>query len=173
MNTIQKIAYKVRQHYFEGFIDEYYKQKKEIIELSKRDKSIQSQYRIETDWKSNPDYKKDVKLKDIINRPSDQISKFYRDDIGVFQNHVPVNTILYYPVLTYEDDEFVEEDIPLFEPFSGKIQNTEFEINPFPWFHSEITFFPNANAIYGILDMWFYKWFFRNTTYPSYQPGLG
>jgi len=163
MNTIQEIAYKVRQHYFEGFIDEYYKQKKEITHLCNGDKNVLNQFKIETDCILNPDYKKDVKLIDINNRPSGQIGKFYRDDIGIFHNHVPVNNVLYYPVLTHED-EFVEEDIPLFEPFRGIIRNTNIEINPFPWFHSQITFYPNANAIYGILDMWFYKWFFRNTT---------
>lgn len=118
------------------------------------ERMLQNQFKIETDCSLNPDFKKDIKLKDIENRPSELIGRFYRDDIAIFQNHVPVNTILFYPVLTYEIDEFVEEDIPVFETYTGKVTNTKVLINPFPWFHSQIIFYPNAHAIYGILDMW-------------------
>lgn len=71
---------------------------------------------------------------------------------------------MFYPVLTFEVDEFVEEDILIFEPSSGRIRNTEFIVNPFPWFHCQFTFYPDAKTIYGILDMWFYKWFFGINT---------
>ena len=73
MNTIQEIAYKVRQHYYEGFLEEYHQQKMRTLQLSNGDKSFQSQLKIETDCILNPDYKKNVRLMDIDNRPSDQI----------------------------------------------------------------------------------------------------
>ena len=49
--TIEEIAYKVRLHYFEGFIDEYSMHKRKIL-------TDNNQFRIVSDYNAKNDFRK-------------------------------------------------------------------------------------------------------------------
>jgi hypothetical protein len=159
--TIQEIAYMVRQHYYEGFIDEYSLHKRNI--LNKFDGDISdNQFSIVSDYNAKNNLRKNAILQEIIKSPGHR-NKLYREDFVVLKNQSPIEDFVFYPVLTNDEDDFVEEDIPAFTTFKGKINKTDIEIQPFPWFQCRIEFFPAAEAIKGILDCWFFRWFFRYT----------
>ncbi len=161
MNTLEAIAYEIRNHYFVQLEEEYQKQTNLIIHLNNECKSDQNQYRLKTDFETDADSLKGIKFADIKNISSDQSNKLYRDDIVVMKGPKQVNSIMCWPTIICDEDEFDEEDIPSFVPFNGRIKQTEIELHPFPWFCCKITFFPHANAIQGILEIWFNNWFYR------------
>jgi hypothetical protein len=158
-NTLYSIANESRLLYYQRLLEEYHKQKDILTHKSKGNITFDNKIKLEPDCESEADYKKYIRLEDISDHVSNHNTKLYREDIVVFQNNQKTKSILCYPVHVYEDD-FVEEEIPIFKTFKGKIKLTEIEINPFPWFCTKITFYPSAETIKGILDFWFYKWFF-------------
>ncbi|HOX77015.1 MAG TPA: hypothetical protein PLW31_03160 [Bacteroidales bacterium] len=162
MNTLQTIAKKVRDHYLQRFSEEYINQEKLINHLRQGTKSGQWQWRLETDYNLAVGQQW-IGSKDIKYGKPDQAYKMYRHDLVIFRNNKLAKTFMCWPVHACEEDEFIEEDIPSFEPFQGQINQMELEIHPFPWFYCNIIFYPNAEAIKGIMDMWFYQWFFRKS----------
>ena len=65
-----------------------------------------------------------------------------------------------WPVVYSSDQEYVKEDFPVFPVHRDIINDTEIEINPFPWFICNIEFYPNADPVKGLIDMWFQKWYY-------------
>lgn len=159
MNLIQNIAIKIREHYLQRFIEEYSKQNEMIAIEEKEGRSNCSNRRLLTDCELEF-FPKEVKLASIKQVKPANENKLYRRDIVVFRDMKPSEILLCWPVRINEEDDFAEEDIPRFHPFFGEINQIEIEIRPFPWFQCNLVFYPNADNIKGIMDCWFYKWYY-------------
>ncbi|MBU2652269.1 MAG: hypothetical protein KKA81_15170 [Bacteroidetes bacterium] len=87
--------------------------------------------------------------------------KYYRHDLLTYNRKRGVETHLCWPILEDKNKGMLVEDIPGFSPFNFQLGSTEIVVNPFPWFHCEMVFYPNAESVKGIIDVWFNKWFNR------------
>jgi len=165
MNTVQTIAETVRQHYLHRLLEEHKAVKRKIAGVKAHNRNnVSHQWSLVTDC-DLIDNGNTVKFKDIVPVHKAQKTKMYRHDMVLFRDNKPVKPYMCWPVLSSDDGEFVEEDFPVFSPYSATINATEIEINPFPWFVCNFVFYPNAETVKGIIDLWFRNWF-----YPTGKP---
>ena len=164
-NMIQEIAQTVRQYYIHRFTEEYNEQKHKMSG-KKTLGSSGSKYiwSLITDCELSG-YEKNVKYKDMIQGKPNKKPKLYRHDMVLMRDTKPVKPFMCWPVLLSDDEEYVEEVVPYFPKYYEKINTTIVEINPFPWFVCNILFYPNAENVKGIIDLWFQNWF-----YPKKKP---
>jgi len=165
VNMIQEIAQTVRQHYLHRFLEEYNEQKHKMSgDKNRGNADTKYNWNLITDCELSG-YGKNVKYKDMVQGKLNKKPKLYRHDMVLMRDTKPVKPFMCWPVLLSDDEEYSEEDIPFFPQYSKTINTTIVEINPFPWFVCNILFYPNAENVKGIMDLWFQNWF-----YPKKKP---
>jgi len=160
MNTLLTIARQAREHYIRQFSDEYETQLQLVSQMNRGVREGSDPFRLVTDCETTVNDSM-IETTGIAESGSRRKSKLYRYDMVIFRDQEPLESILCWPVHVYEEEGTAEEDIACFPPFVGIIKQTEVDIRPFPWFHCTLAFYPEAEAMKGIMDMWFYRWFYR------------
>jgi hypothetical protein len=157
---IQSIAKTVRLHYLDQLNEELRTVKHKLTRLTtKNGHGIPCHWNLRTDCDLNG-IAKTVRYKDIQQGHSNQKNKMYRHDIVLFKNAKPMKPYMCWPVRLSDYEPFLEEDIPWFPVYNETIYDTRIEINPFPWYACTVLFYPDAQNIQGILDLWFRNWFY-------------
>jgi hypothetical protein len=157
MNSLLHTATEIREHYLIRFHKEYIEQQEILATYQdghKRD--------LLTDFEQYP-VPKNVNPAAKTYGEFIKENKCYRHDIAITKNGLLTETVMCWPVIIYPEEESAEEDIPWFRPFHRKIIQTDIEIQPFPWFHCTCVFYPNAESVKGIIDLWFQRWFYSTS----------
>jgi hypothetical protein len=161
MSSLAYIANKIRNHYLLRFTEEYYENKQKV------DMNNQKISFLEERWSIITDCELDEPFSDINAINEDHTAKLFRQDIAVLKGPVVVEDFMCWPIVFSTDEEYIKEDFPAFPVHRDIINDTEIEINPFPWFLCDIEFYPNAHSVSGLIDMWFQKWYYPRKKSPG------
>jgi hypothetical protein len=159
MSSITYIAHKIRNHYLLQFSEEYYENKQKVDLINQGRSGLEEKWSIITDCESN-ESDSDINAINSIQNPINQTTKLYRKDMIILKGTLIMDDFMCWPIVYRKDEEFIKEDFPTFPVHRDIINNTEIEINPFPWFLCDIEFYPNADPVKGLIDLWFQKWYY-------------
>ncbi len=150
---------RTRQHYYKYLIRDL-KERQKITDFhNKGIKNTNEQWKIITDFeRGNNNGTNDV-INHLINNDIG-FGKSYRQDIIIVKSETKKENILCWPVVHDVVDDVMLDDFPKYPPCTFSINTTSIEINPFCWFACDIAFYPNADSVKGLIDLWFTKWFY-------------
>jgi hypothetical protein len=159
MCSINYIAVKTQQHYLKRFTEEYYVNKQTLDAKNLLESDSKHMWRIITDCELDGFDKKEKTMLKFqgMDQPAE---KLYRRDLAIIRGTKLMDDFMIWPLIETADDEYVMEDIFSFAVYKGLINKTEIVINPFAWFTCEIEFYPNADSVKGLIDLWFQKWYY-------------
>ncbi len=92
----------------------------------------------------------------LNNTPS---RKLFRNDISIVKGTKVIEHVMCWPMVPSIDEEYKMEDFPDFNQYKTRFGHTRVEVSPIPWFNCEIFFYPSAEAVMGLIDLWFMKWY--------------
>jgi len=147
-----------RQHYYDYLICELKKCQKKIDFHNKRTKKTNEHWKIITDCEQGNAGTKDV-LNHLLNNDI-VFNKSYRQDITIVRSETKQENILCWPIVYDIVSDRLLDDFPRYPQCSFTINTTTIELNSFCWFSCDIEFYPNADPVKGLIDMWISKWFY-------------
>lgn len=153
MKTITDLALLTRNHYIRLLMAEFYMQQHRASQRNLNSKN-QVQWAVLTDYDSNCSSAKPI---DILH--GTEPVKLYRDDISIVKGNEIIEHVMCWPMVPSNDEEYKTEDFPNYQPYKTIKGQTRVEFNPFPWFNCEVHFYPSAEAVMGLIDLWFIKWY--------------
>lgn len=159
MSSITYIAHKIQNHYLIRFSEEYDENKQKINMNNREISDLEETWSIITDCVLNESFN-DLNAINENQNTIDQTAKLFRQDIAILRGALVVEDFMCWPIVYCTDEEYIKEDFPTFPVYHDIINETEIEINPFPWFLCNIEFYPNADPVKGLIDLWFQKWYY-------------
>jgi len=147
-----------RQHYYDHLICELKKYQKNADLNNSGTKNSNEYWKIITDFEQENTGTKDA-LNHLINNEI-VFDKSYRQDISIVKSKTRQENILCWPLVHDIVSDALVDDFPKYPQCSFSISTTIIEHNPFCWFACEILFYPNADPVKGLIDMWFSKWYY-------------
>lgn len=169
MCSINYIAVKTQQHYLKRFTEEYYVNKQTLDAKNLLESDQKKLWHIITDCELDGyDKKENTNLR--LQRSDEQGAKLFRQDLAIIRGTQLIDDFMCWPLIDTTDDEYIMEDIFSFPVYRDLVNETEIEINPFAWFNCEIEFYPNADSVKGLIDLWFQKWYYpKNKANPFFN----
>ena len=166
MSSIHNIAGEIQQQYMLRFTKEFLENKQMLTKRNGREAHSKQLWRIITDYELDIyDKKENTILKFQIS--NDPIKRLYRQDFAIVRGTKLMDDFMCWPLIDSIHEEYIKEDIFFFPVNRDLIHDTEIEINPFPWFICLMEFYPNADAVKGLLDLWFLKWYYPRGKRPD------
>lgn len=153
MKTIIDLARLTRNHYMRLLMAEFYLQQHRASRRN-LNRENEVQWSVLTDYDSSCSSPKPL---DTLHNPKPV--KLYRDDISIVKGNEIIEHVMCWPMVPSNDEEYKTEDFACYQPYKGIIGQTRIEINPFPWFNCEVCFYSSAEAVMGLIDLWFIKWY--------------
>lgn len=149
---------RTRQHYYNYLIRELKECQKNTDFHNREIKNTNEHWKIITDFEQGNNNGNNDLLNHLINNDRG-FDKSYRQDMIVVKSETDKEKTLCWPVVHDIVADVILDDFPKYPQCSFKINTTSIEINPFCWFACDIAFYPNADSVKGLIDMWFSKWF--------------
>lgn len=150
---------RTRQHYFDFLIQELKECQRTVAVHNKGVNYTNEHWEIITDFEQG----NNNGTNDVINlliTHDRGFYKSYRQDIIIVKSETKKENILCWPVVHDVVDGLMLDDFPKYPPCTFSINTTSVEINPFCWFACDIEFYPNADSVKGLIDLWFTMWFY-------------
>jgi len=157
---------RTRQHYYDYLTRELKEYQKNTDFHNKGIKNINEHWKIITDCEQGNSTDTKCVLNHLINNDRG-FDKSYRQDMIVVKSETYKEKILCWPVVHDIVADVVLDDFPKYPQCSFTMNTTSIEINPFCWFACDMAFYPNADSVKGLMDMWFSKWFYPRKKIPS------
>jgi len=153
-----------RNHYIQQLTHELYEYQLKVDIHNMNVKNPDNRLHIITDYETVK-YNSEKLLYIFPANTNQIIQKAYRQDIVLMNGKGVVEENMCWPIKYDAIHDKYDEDIPDYPSQRFILNNTEIEINAFPWFHCTLEIYPDAGPVAGLLDLWFLKWFV-----PRHQP---